>query len=143
VADVVDDECFGGCLCFLLLFEALYLDISSPAITIPFGVHLLVIMVVVVGVDLAHRTEVVAVATGRLFALETARGAGSDRARCGVRGGHGGKGAGERERGARGGLGEHGEGAGAGARGRVSSHGGDEGLGNRMEFRGGVERGHG
>ena len=51
----------------LLLFETLYLDVSSPAIT--FAVHLVVVM---------HRSEVVAVAAGGLFALEAAGCAGSD-----------------------------------------------------------------
>ena len=129
----------------VLLFEAFYLDVSSPAITL--AVHLLMwklvvmVVVVVVVVDWAYRAEVVAVPTGGFFALEAAGSAGSDGASDGGRG-HGREGSGEGEGGAGRGLGEHGEG-GVGARGgRVSGDGGEEGFGNGMELCGCVERGH-
>lgn len=92
----------GGAV--LLLFETLYLDVSSSAIT--FAVHLMVVM---------HRSEVVAVAAGGLFALKAAGCAGSGGASSSGSGsgggGHGREGGGECEGGSGGGLGEHREGA--------------------------------
>ena len=92
----------GGAV--LLLFETLYLDVSSSAIA--FAVHLMVVM---------HRSEVVAVAAGGLFALKAAGCAGSDGPSSSGSGsgggGHGREGGGECEGGSGGGLGEHREGA--------------------------------
>ena len=97
--------CYGGCCCWycyllrLLLFETLYLDVASPAIT--FAVDLLLVVM--------HRSEVVAVTAGGLFALETARSAGSDGSGSSSSsgGGHRRECGGECQGGAGGGLGEH------------------------------------